>query len=236
VWRDRRRLGMTLASIRMEPEYRDIALHQLIKSSIPWFRSLSIREVDALVYDTITEVPIHFPLANNLPSWVIPKLLDIEFKWVEMFSHYCIETNSNSVNKSKLSWDKKINLEEASETLWRTRKQSGLDLSHAWLVLHFAAKRGSLQILTNADDQIGVIFTHEMVGETCLIGLIMIDEESVDFNQAISLIINSIDLENIKRVELPLISPYQDALVKALDELIGDSIESKALTLFRKVY
>ncbi|MGY5876415.1 MAG: hypothetical protein RTU30_11775 [Candidatus Thorarchaeota archaeon] len=236
VWRDRRRLGMTLASIRLASEFREIALHQLIKSSIPWFRSLSIREVDALAYDDTVEAYLRFPLVNNLSNWVIPKLVNIEFVNAGKFSHHVIETKSISIGRSKLSWDKKTHLEEASETLWRTRKQSGLDLSHAWLALHFAAKRGSLQILTNTDDMIGVILAHEMVGDTCFIGLIMVDEESVDFDSAISLIINSIDLENTKRIELPLTSPNQDALVKTLNDLIGDSTASIPLTLYRKVY
>ncbi len=67
VYRDRRRLGLALVSAVMGEEHRERLLRSMIKSSLPFFRTSSIRNVDALVA-TDNQERLPFPYGFVLPS------------------------------------------------------------------------------------------------------------------------------------------------------------------------
>ena len=60
LFRDSTRLGVALLSLQLGAEYRDTTTLHLVRTCLPFFRSVSIGQIDALVNTSIPS-PLPFP-------------------------------------------------------------------------------------------------------------------------------------------------------------------------------
>jgi len=87
IYRDRSRLAMVLASIAIRQEFRESAAYQIIKSSLPFFKTVAIRDVDALVALEAGRGALGFPLSLELDSWTAEIIKRMGFTETDMLHH-----------------------------------------------------------------------------------------------------------------------------------------------------
>ena len=80
IHRDRTRLGMILAGAFVKEEYRDTGAYSVIKSSLPFFKTVAIRDIEALVPESDSVDRIGFPGSLELDYWTKDVLGRIGFE------------------------------------------------------------------------------------------------------------------------------------------------------------
>ncbi|NHJ12858.1 MAG: hypothetical protein EAX95_04240 [Candidatus Thorarchaeota archaeon] len=156
IYRDRTRLAMALVAARLEEEFRENMPFQLFKASLPFFKTLSIRGVDALVAESDTIGDMSFSLAPILRNWALPALRKMGFQEIAKSYRVCIEGVPPSNIQSQVTIDRTPNYDSARELLWNQRENIGLSCSHQWLALDMAKERNTIK-------------TFSLRGETCLV-------------------------------------------------------------------
>ena len=77
IYKDKTRFAMILTSVVVDKQYRESATYQIVKSSLPFFKTVAIRDVDALVAHDIGLNNLGFPLNLELDAIFKPYLVQI---------------------------------------------------------------------------------------------------------------------------------------------------------------
>ncbi len=231
LWRDKRRLGLTLAEMWMNKEFRSKAMNQLVKSSLPWFKSLAIREVDALVYLQEASRPLKFPYNPVMESWISPFLENNDFTEAGIYSQSLISIETKPQVGYPLSINETPDIEWVRNTLWEQREFLGLDLSPPEMMCEYANELESLFTFSK-DGNTVLAMTRYTMGENTVIGPILYDSD-LDVSTIVSTILGSIS-KGSNTIFLSLISSSQDAILQSVAEF-GQSQVSE-MRLLRRTY
>ncbi|MFW9844498.1 MAG: hypothetical protein ACFFEV_07975, partial [Candidatus Thorarchaeota archaeon] len=149
IYRDRTRLGMVLASVAVMKEYRVTGAYSIIKSSLPFFRTVAIRDVDALVPNDSIEKRLGFPGTWELDYWTTEILERIGFEKQDELHNYSVSIkNEKQVHEQDKVWDSQPNLEGAKNLIWDSSKEIGMTNSFIWTSFDFAANQGELRTIS----------------------------------------------------------------------------------------
>lgn len=231
IYRDRTRLAMVLASVAVRHEFRDSAAFQIIKSSMPFFKTVAIRDVDALVSQDTRVRAIGYPLSLELDAWVIDILRRIGFKDVGTLEHWSFEMK-NETRKSPVNWSKDIDMNKVKELIWDQSKSMGLTNSLVWLARDFASSSLCLVASTTNGQTSGVAGLWELADAICITPLVT-DPERLSWDQVAESLISEMTGRSRSRIELPLIGKGQSSLVQILKEK-SDRFSCRKLSLLRK--
>ncbi len=233
IYRDRTRLGMVLSAAAIKKKYRETSAYHIIKTSLPFMKTVAIRDIDAVVSDTPLASGLGFPASLRLDSWMRGILEKIGFVQVNKILSYTLEREDGTTHISNdREWDTEPNLEGARQLIWSMSKAEGLATSIIWNALDFAMSRGVLKTYSvSGSTRIAVSIEH--IGQVSLLGLLMIDSE-YPVDDAVRQIVSELDREQKPRFHLPLIGENQRALVETLSEEIGGSLKEQSMTLMRK--
>jgi hypothetical protein len=233
IYRDRTRLGMVLCSVAIQERYREICTYHVIKTSLPFMKTVAIRDVDAVITRSANERGIGFPASFELDSWMDGILKKIGFVPVGNILNYTLENVDDLNSKSNgIQWDHEPNLEGAKQLIRAQSKAAGLTTSLIWTTLDFAYNRGTLRTFSvNGSTRFAVSI--DRLSNITLVGLLIIDPE-YSTNSAVNHIADELGRGKQLSIHFPLIGEGQKNLMEILAEKLGASINKRSLTLLRK--
>jgi len=234
IYRDRTRLGMILASVAVKKEFREISAYSIIKSSLPFFRTVAIRDIDALIPDDTSEERLAFPGSFELDMWTKSVLKRIGFEEKSKLFSYSIKIQREKRQRPvENMWDSHSNIENAKKLIWDSSKTAGMTNSLVWTALDFAANQGNLRTAT-LKDSIKLVTSIYYSGKTAIIGLIISDDEFYEEGMASKLIAKMVRESDVESVILPLIGDGQNKLIEAVAGELGGSLKRRSMTLMRR--
>jgi len=233
IYRDRIRLGMVLSFVAISARFRETSAYHIIKTSLPFMKTVAIRDVDAIVVDDASKTGIGFPASLGLDSWIREILEKIGFVPIGKIWSYTLERKDfTTLILTEKKWDAEPNLEGAKQLIWSRCKAEGLATSTIWNALDFAMNREVLKTYSvSGSTLIAVSIDH--IGEASLLGLLMVDPECSS-TDAVNQIATELCGEQKLKIHLPLIGENQRAIVKTLSEQLGGSLKEQSMTLMRK--
>jgi hypothetical protein len=231
IYRDRTRLAMVLASVAIDRNYRNDAAYQIIKSSLPFFRTVAIREVDALVPLDENETTFGFPLSLVLDSWVVDIIKRIGFVHVANIK-YCSFEIKEEVEEKSINWTKENDMDKVRELIWNQCKPMGLTNSLIWLAHDFAIDRESLMTVTIKGQTVAAAGFWNLP-DALYVSPFVTNPDSLDWSLVAESLIAEALGKGLKNIRLPLIGEGQQGLITALEEKSSYS-SCRKLSLLRK--
>jgi hypothetical protein len=233
IFKDKIRLGMVLCSVSIDPSYREKSAFHVIKTSLPFMKTIAVRDVDALIAEESNEAGIGFPASLELDAWMLKVLEKIGFQQVGTIGSYTLECDSQLAAKSKESiWDSETSFEGVKQLVWSQSKSAGLTTSLVWAAIGLAANRGKLRTYS-VNGAVKVVTIIDRLNDVALVEMLIVDpDSSEDF--AVNSIISDLSGNGTKNLLLPLVGEGQKHLVGLFAEKIGASQQRRSLKLLRK--
>ncbi len=235
LFRDRRRLGMAIASVILSPDYRDRLLHNLVKSSLPFFRTAAIRDVDALVAREGASLPDQvppFPYSFALPTWVRPTLERLEFSPVETIVCGIVQSPFATPDES-VTWDSVVDREAAHKLVWDQRHLTGFDSSVLWLSLAVAFKNGAVKTARmddDDDDEPCLVIGYSIWGKTLLVTPLVWDSDRIDDSVVAAAVVELSQEFGTTEIRI-----YLRERSRSLLELMSSRSATQEFNLYRKL-
>jgi hypothetical protein len=230
IYRDRTRLSMVLVSVAVKEAYRDTATYQIVKASLPFFKTVAIRDVDILISNEDIMDPVGFPLSFEVESWAREVIERAGFEEVAKIGQHSFKFREG--NYHPFRWDSDPKEERAKELIWDMSKPLGLTNSLVWVAQDFAMASKNLVTYTINERVVavtGLWSTHDSLVVTPLVT----DPEILEWSQVAEAIAAEGAKMGVERVELPLVGPGQIGLVEELEK-ISTASTTRELSLMRK--
>ncbi|MFW9838124.1 MAG: hypothetical protein ACFFE7_11445 [Candidatus Thorarchaeota archaeon] len=231
IYRDKTRLAMVLASVAVEKEFRDSAAFQIIKSSLPFFKTVAIRDVDALVSRDGSTNPLSFPLSLELDPWATEILKRIGFLKIANLEHWSF-TLDKSIDKTPLAWTEEVNSDEVRELIWDQSKPMGLTNSLVWLARDFSVEMNCLVTIERNGKTEAVVGFWKLSDRFCIYPVVS-DPERLSWERLADALIAMALESGMTKIELPLVGEGQGNLAQALENKSHQS-SCRKLSLLRK--
>lgn len=234
IYRDRTRLGMILASVAVKKEFREISAYSIIKSSLPFFRTVAIRDIEALIPDDSSKERLAFPGSLELDLWTKSVLERIGFiEKSKLFSYSIAIQGENPKSHEESMWDSQPDIEKAKKLIWDSSKTAGMTNSHIWTTFDFAVNQGTLRTVT-LEDSMKLATSIYYHGKTAIIGLIISDDDFTDDGMASRLIAKVVRESDADHLILPLIGNGQSNLIEEVADELGGSLKRRSMILMRR--
>ncbi len=228
IYRDRTRLGMLLASVSVKEAYRDTGAYSIVKSSLPFFRSVAIRDVDALVPNEKTERKLGFPCSLELDWWTRSILERIGFEEQENIYSYTLSIpEAKSGVDLKREWDSKYDPDTCKKLIWELSKSAGLTNSHIWTAFDLAKTQGTLRTITR-EDSMKALTGVQPISDTAILSPLLIDDQEIELLKDI---LNGL---KVKKIVLPLVGTGQIKMIESICDELGGTFKRRTMTLMRK--
>jgi hypothetical protein len=233
VYRDRTRYAVALVDAVLHPDYRESAQTQLLKSSLPFFRTVVIREVDVLIRSEDNARSLPFPMASEIASWYAGTLKALGFREVTKALRCSIRVREDSHIASALPCDKMPNLKGAQNLYWKQNEFSRLDCSQVVLALDVAETRGSLRTwTTNETTSLALGIDH--FRDRAAVWPLLADIDTISAGSIAVEIAAQVSPLKPTTIELPLLGLGQTDIARAVAEIFGDILEVREATLMRR--
>ncbi len=232
VYVDRNRLGMSLVDVVLAKDFREQSLYALVKSSLPFFRSVSIRDIDAVI--SVTENPYpRFPLGIEIPVWTRPTLERIGFAQKMNLLKAVVPRFPEETVKRELKWSQVDDLASIREFVWDINSLQGLDCSQLWYDLHLASKTNALYAVSQGGSM-NAIMSFRKRNEEAYVGSFLYDDTISPKIMAQSIASMSID-SGAGETFLPLVGVPQRPVLEAMATEFGCSLDIWDTILMRKL-
>jgi hypothetical protein len=230
VRKDKSRLGLVLSAIAVHPDEREASAYSLVKSSLPFFRTLSIRDVDAIVSEP-QGCSLGFPLNPALDSWTKDVLSRAGFDQVGTILQLEGIVAQGGTDEYQRSWDSDADYEGARSLLWNVGRDVGLGTSLAWTALDFAASLGHLETIS-VGGKTAMLAGLYSVGDSVIVTPVLCDPELIMPEHAVDILASRLQRERAARILVPLLGIGQEALLGAADRTFTP--ETYRVSLMRK--
>lgn len=232
VYVDKNRLGMALVDVIMAEDFREQSLYALIKSSLPFFRSVSIRDIDAITPVTKNPYP-RFPLGIEIPLWTRPALEQIGFKQKMNLLKAVVHRFPEETVKQELKWSQVDDLASIKEFVWDINSLQDLDCSQLWYDLHLASKTNALYTASQGGSM-NAIMSFRKRNEEAYVGSFLHNDTISSKTMAQSIVSMSIDSGAVEAF-LPLVGVPQRPVLEAMAAEFGCSLDIGDTILMRKL-
>ncbi len=225
----------SLVSAIIHPRLKERILSQMVRSSLPFFRSAAIRQIEVLVGTAAKQSTIRFPLTYALEQGLTAQLENMGFAKVGTAWQCSVRLQKHSSAKSAVGpWDADPNADGARRLLLEQSERGGLTCPQIWLALDLAVSRGSLKTVTiKGRTQLACGF--EAHGDDVFISFLSLDSEMMNMEAAASRLRDLSARGRIKTIHLPLVGKAELGCVKALGNLTASSSECDSMNLMVKV-
>ena len=231
IFKDKTRLAMVLTSVAVDKEFREPAAYQIIKSALPFFKTVAIRDVDALVSLDSSINTLGFPLSLELDPWVLEIIKRIGFEEVGILEHCSFEIDEE-IRESPINWNKEVNVEEIRELIWDQSKPMGLTNSLIWLARDFATSSNCLVTASVGEKTAAVAGFWKLADAFCISPLVT-DPVLLGWDLVAESLIAEAVQRDAKRIDLPIIGEGQQYLITALENRCS-RFSCRKLSLLRK--
>jgi hypothetical protein len=233
IHRDRTRLGMVLASASVREEYRENGAFSVIKSSLPFFKTVAIRDIDAIVPYERTIERIGFPGSLELDYWTKDVLSKIGFEENSRLYYSAIDLEEIRTNPSDILYDKTTDIEKAKNLIWDQGKSAGLTNSHIWTQFDFAIDQNTLRSIS-IEDELQLVFSYNIIGQTGIVNFVITGDEYFERGLASRAISEIVRKSDVNQLILPLSGEGQKELVQSIADELRGSLKNRTSTLMRK--
>jgi hypothetical protein len=234
IFRDRTRLAVALVAANHKSILKESVQLQLLKSSLPFFRSVTIHHVDAIIDISEKKPNLPFPAGFALKKRMQPMLESLGFALEERVFRYDIEVNSNrSKESSMLTWKKASDHEAVRDLFWRQNRTSGVDSSLVTLGWQMASARDILQTLED-DKGITAAVGLDIINGTALLWPIIADFRLIDINTLAQAIHERILGTEALKITFPILGTGQRDLASELSDLCNGKASASEILLLRK--
>jgi len=230
IYRDRTRLSMVLANVAVKDAFRETATYQIVKASLPFFKTVAIRDVDVLVSNDVIADPVGFPLSFEVESWTRDVLVRAGFEEVNKIGQYSFDIQEDNYHPFK--WDNRPNEESAKELMWDMSKPAGLTTSLIWAARDFAMASKNLMTYT-VNEKVAAVAGLWSTNESLVVTPVVSDPEILDWSKLAEAIAAEGAKLQVNRIYLPLVGPGQAALIEELQKTSTKS-STRELSLMRK--
>ena len=231
IYKDKTRLSMVLTSIAVSKEFRESATFQIVKSAMPFFKTVAIRDVDALLSIDGSKNTLGFPLSLELDPWVTDVIKRAGFEEVDSLEH-CSFVINEEIKKNPLIWNSKVNSEQVRELIWDQSKPMGLTNSLVWLARDFAVNRNCL-VTVDVDDEAAAVAGFWKVSDTLCVSPFIANPEKLNWDLVAESLVASAVERDARHIELPILGEGQRNLIGALENWCSHS-SCRKLLLLRK--
>ena len=231
--KDPTRLGMVLAAVAIPPEHREQFAFSLVKSSLPFFRTVAIRDVDALVAAD-DNCSSYFPYSTELQSWTEDVLKNAGFAEECEIVHTTVKMASGQSLEAPIGLDRVPRFEKAKELIWNEGRKIGLANSATWTALSFAHELGCLHTSSGEKDVTFLMCVHELP-TALIINPVVYDGSAVSAEQVAQSILAYASKKGKSLIELPMMGEGQTDLLRSLQQISGTSLSTRRLKLMRKM-
>jgi hypothetical protein len=233
IFRDQARLGIVLCSVAIRKANRESSSYHVIKTSLPFLKTVAIHDVDAIIAKDTREAGIGFPASLELDSWMLSILERIGFKQVgTVWSNTLDYKMEFEANSRESNWDHKPNIDGAKDLISSQSKAAGLDTSITWATLVFAYSRGALKTYSK-EGAVRIVASIDRMNENAIVSILAIDPKCSE-DAAVDMIAADLCKKPTAKVYLPLIGEGQLSLVDLLVEKMGASLQKRPLMLLKK--
>jgi hypothetical protein len=230
IYRDRTRLSMVLVSVAVKEPYRETATYQIVKASLPFFKTVAIRDVDVLISTEEGTDPIGFPLSLEVESWTRNVLERAGFQEAARIGQHSFTIKEG--NYHPFRWDNEPFVERAKELVWDLSKPLGLTNSPVWVARDFAFACKNLVTYT-VNDSVVAVAGLWATAKSLVVSPIVTDPEILDWSQVAEAIAAEGTKMGIRKIQLPLVGRGQVGLIEELEK-ISTTSSSRELSLMRK--
>lgn len=233
IYRDRTRYAVALVDAYLHPDYWSEADLQLLKSSLPFFRTVVIREADVLVNISDSEGDLPFPITTEIASEFRGTLEALGFHEVTKALGCSIEVRGDYSIPGVMAWDEIPNKTGARDLYWKQNELSRLDCSQVTLALEVADSRGSLKTWTT-DDATSLVMGIERLRGRAVIWPLLADLDAMEVESIAHKMAAQTAPIKPESIELPLVGLGQLDIVQELANLVGGESKTKEVILMRR--
>ncbi|MFW9886918.1 MAG: hypothetical protein ACFFER_01975 [Candidatus Thorarchaeota archaeon] len=236
IFRDRTRLAVALVAVNHKLILKEPAQLQILKSSLPFFRSVTIHHVDAIVDVAEKRRKLPFPAGFALNSRFQPMLKNLGFALAERIFGYDIDVVGSQPKESSMATWKVTNDHEAIRDLfWRQNRTSGVDSSLVTLGWQMASAKNLLHTLENGKGMTAAV-GFDMINDAALLWPIMADFELIDVDALAQAISERVLHKGAVKIVLPILGIEQRELAgKIAEHFHGKALISEALLLRKQL-
>lgn len=231
IFKDKTRLAMVLVAVIVNKEFRESAAYQIIKSALPFFKTVAIRDVDALVSLDGSKDTLGFPLSLELDPWVTDIIKRIGFEEVGILEHCSFEIDEK-IKEGAFNWNKEVNVEEVRELIWDQSKPLGLTNSLVWLARDFASNRNCL-VTATVEGKTAAVAGFWKLSDVLCVSPLVTDPMKLSWDLVAESLVAEAVQRDVKHINLPLIGEGQQELSRALENRCSSS-SCRKLSLLRK--
>ncbi len=231
IYRDSTRRAMSLIGIRILEEHIDHLKTHTVKSSLPFFRSVTIREVDALLFlDEKTPNQL-FPLESAIPFWSVSALEANKFQLIEKIYTSSIELgNEKSKKHHNLT---NLKFDDIQQLYWMNQSVILPDTSNFWMGLEMSASIGSL--FKVKADELSIAFGVVEIDDTVYVTGIITSQDMNDPNLIGAQILRYCSARKISRVVFTILDERQLPILNHISISLGIEPITNEMGLFRRV-
>ncbi|MFW9918524.1 MAG: hypothetical protein ACFFED_02925 [Candidatus Thorarchaeota archaeon] len=233
IFRDTARMGLLLSSIRIPEKSRLRLTKHIVKTSLPFFKSVAIREVDAFVNPAYDMKSIPFPFCTDLGAWTEEALIENGFKEIALFQRATYAIPDKIEIPSTLKWDSpSAETETLKQLFWKVSPNERPDHGCFWLSVILAQKASS-HYSVSVDNEPQLSIGTQTWNNTFLITSLLSDPSEVSSQDVALRIISLAKQRGLSSVTLNMM-PSDSQVLNAMSSLCGDAIDVSELKLYRK--
>jgi hypothetical protein len=220
-----------LAGLRVQPDYRDSSTRQVIRSSLPLFRTANIQDVVAVVVKEKEAAADYFPLTSHLHNWSRDALDDLGFIQIGEINQCTINNISNSVAISS-KYSSKYEHSKALEMISRIRNNGEIVPPNDLLGLDIG-RRFQQVIVGTSHEVIQMLFTYVVLGNE-IIFPVFLTEPDIGTNMVSDSFNASSARSDIDTLSFPSIRNSQIPVLKELASRLDGDLMVNSLVVMKK--
>jgi len=224
---------LALVSVRLDPEFRRSLLYQLIKSSLPWFRSQSIESVTALVNPEGNEHILPFPLRSGIASWASESLKDLDFEKASILNQY-VFSDMDMVECPKTGeYDITTDRTHAGKFSPPSSEKRHLVHTHFVPMISLSPDVATFHVISS-DSQVVAEGQVLRIEGRIILGPIEWCKGKIDSDLLAQEVLAYVSEKEHENLELAMITPKQEGFIQSIKTLVDAEPERNEYTIFRK--
>ncbi|MHA2003545.1 MAG: hypothetical protein ACW960_05495 [Candidatus Thorarchaeota archaeon] len=234
IFRDKTRLAVALIAAHPKSDLREAAQLQLLKSSLPFFRSVTIHHVDAIIRTSEMESKLPFPASFALDMRFQPMLESLGFAVEDKILRYTIDVSISPEKEFRvIDWKTTKDHEAVRDLFWRQYKTSGVDSSFVTLGWQMASTKNTLQTLED-DKGITAAIGVEKIGSMTMIWPVIADFRLLDIGTLAQAIQERVLQTAANKIVFPILGTGQKELAERVASLCNGKASTDEALLLRK--
>ncbi|MFW9848697.1 MAG: hypothetical protein ACFFF4_06130 [Candidatus Thorarchaeota archaeon] len=232
IYKDTARNAMALLSVRITESHRARVSTHIVKSSLPFFRSVAIRQVDAILSNSNNEGSHPFPIQTELQSWIEKPLEENGFEHSEQIQYSTFVVPEEQID-SAFVWDSvPTTNEEIRKLYWSIDDETRPDYSNLWLGMNLSRATNTLHTqIIDADCRVAVP-TYVVNDEMVIPGLLI--DKPRESSEVIVAVLKLCQNDKLRTISIYTVDEKNQKLLDDFIDICGKPTKQRNLSLLRK--